>query len=130
MRLPSTELILFLKSSCSKHVNCGYMYGHSDSWYNSRFNSPLIHIPLNTLHRPPCISLMTNSDFSLFLSTTKIISLPLIRWFVDLAKILVVERTVTNTMKASKVNRYGEKQAFLGTKEDVRDERGWFISTI
>lgn len=34
------------------------------------------------------------------------------------------------TMKASKVNRYGEKRAFRSTEEEVGDERGGFISAV
>jgi hypothetical protein len=32
---------------CSWQVNCGCIYGHSDSSYNGRVNSSLTHLPLN-----------------------------------------------------------------------------------
>lgn len=35
---------------CCWQVNCGCMYGHSDSSYSGRVNSSRTHLPLNTSH--------------------------------------------------------------------------------
>lgn len=53
---------------CSWQVNCGCMYGHSDSSYSGRVNSSLTHLPLKISHDPSSVFPTANGTFCRFIT--------------------------------------------------------------